>query len=294
MILSHEKDRNKVSPQRHAFAAVVSSIIATTLLQPLDVLKTRLQVQEKERVVYNEGLYRSLRQIVRNEGFRGLYAGLTPSLIGNPLAWGLYFGGYRLFMKDPTSALDQTKAAALSGVITQTLTNPIWVIKSRMELQQRNAPHSSSNYKNTFDAARVIYREEGARGFYAGFTLSLFNNIHGVVQLVTYERLRLLMFKLNNDNESKKLGFVPALMTAALSKVIAQLVTYPIQTVRTRVQQRPGHGLQHKSAVKAIMSMWRKDGPAAFYRGSLVATVRVIPHSAIIFALMEQLLYFKW
>lgn len=82
------------------------------------------------------------------------------------------------------------------------------------------------------DAARVIFKEEGARGLYqyfspflfvsfsffyffifppffyynsyAGFTLSLFNNIHGVVQLVTYERLRLLMLKLNAEDSDNK------------------------------------------------------------------------------------------
>jgi len=292
-----EKGKNKnkqVTPLKHGFAAVVSSAIATTLLQPLDVLKTRMQVQDKDRVLYR-GFIASIKHIAKHEGYRGLYAGLTPSLLGNTVAWGLYFGGYRLFLKDSVSSIDQTKAAALSGVLTQTITNPIWVIKSRMQLQQRNAARADLHYKSTFDAVKVILKEEGFRGFYAGFPLSLLNNIHGVVQLVTYERIRLFMLRLDPDKtDTSKLGFFSALLAAALSKVAAQFATYPIQTVRTRIQQRPGHGLQHKSTIDAITSMWRKEGIISFYRGSLVATIRVIPHSAIIFALMEQIMHINW
>lgn len=286
--------RRQVSPWRHAFAAVVSSTTATVLVHPLDVVKTRLQVQDRNNPKYSS-FSDALKQIAKKEGVRGLYAGITPSLIGNSVAWGLYFGCYRWFQmeKDQFSSFDQTRAAAAAGVVTQLLTNPIWVIKTRMQLQQRNTVNSDKNYKSTFDAMKVIVREEGFKGFYAGLALSLLNNIHGVVQVVTYERIRHFVMTLNPEDDRQKLGLLPALSAAAISKVISQFITYPITTVRARIQQRPGHGLRYTSTFDAVTAMWRNEGIAGFYRGAFVATLRVLPHSTITFALMEQILYSK-
>jgi len=285
-------NRQPVSPVRHSFAAVVSSTIATVLVHPLDVVKTRLQVQDKMKPTYT-GFSDALSQVAKKEGVKGLYAGITPSLIGNSVAWGLYFGCYRLFQleKNTFSSFDQTRAATAAGIVTQLLTNPIWVVKNRMQLQQRNSVNSDQNYKSTFDAIKVISREEGFKGFYAGLGLSLLSNIHGVIQLVTYERIRHFVIALNPGDDNQSLGFFPALSIAAVSKVISQFVTYPITTVRARIQQRPGHGLRYTSTSDAVTSMWKHEGIAGFYRGAFVATLRVLPHSTITFALMEKILY---
>jgi len=286
-----EPAHEKASIKRYALSAVSSSAIATLLVHPLDVVKTRLQVQDKVRRDHSRphysGFSHALVSIRRTEGFRGLYAGLTPSLLGNSVAWGSYFAFYRMFQTEQSfSSRDQMKAATIAGALTQLITNPIWVVKNRLQLQLRNG--DASNYKSTLDAFSVIFREEGIRGLYAGFGLSLVNNIHGVVQLVTFEKLRR---KLIDFNGSAHLGFIPAFTVAALSKVVATLVTYPITTVRTRVQERPGHGLRYKGTWDAISSMMRSEGISCFYRGAVVATFRVLPHSAITFALMEQFLY---
>jgi len=280
-----------ISPVRHSVAAVISSITATVLVHPLDVVKTRLQVQDRQHQLYT-GVVDALRKIGKKEGIKGLYAGITPSLLGNSVSWGLYFGCYRFFQRDRKSFFDQSRAAAASGIITVFLTNPIWLIKNRMQLQQRNSVDSGTNYKSTWDAVKVISKEEGFRGLYKGVGLSLLNNIHGVIQLVTYEQLRLFVINnMGSDREKQSLSFFYAITTAACSKVLSQLVTYPITTVRTRVQQRPGHGLRYSSTFDAVRSMWKNEGVRGFYRGALVATLRVLPHSTITYALMEQILY---
>lgn len=59
-------------------------------------------------------------------------------------------------------------AAAEAGILTLVITNPIWVVKTRLCLQV-NEPGSkanSTNYKGMVDGLRQIYTQEGVRGLY--------------------------------------------------------------------------------------------------------------------------------
>jgi len=71
--------------------------------------------------------------------------------------------------------------------VTSVLTNPIWVIKTRMCLQRPGQPGS---YRGLLDAVRQIYRTEGVASFYKGLVPSLFGVLHGGVQFMAYEELK--------------------------------------------------------------------------------------------------------
>lgn len=58
-------------------------------------------------------------------------------------------------------------AAAESGVLTLVLTNPLWVVKTRLCLQYGAETSSKkTEYRGMVDALAQIYRKEGIRGFY--------------------------------------------------------------------------------------------------------------------------------
>ena len=66
--------------------------LSALALQPLDVLKTRLQVQDEvdARRARYAGAWRGARRIVAEEGARGLFAGTTPAVVGSAVSWGTY------------------------------------------------------------------------------------------------------------------------------------------------------------------------------------------------------------
>lgn len=76
-----------------------------------------------------------------------------------------------------------------AGLVTSLLTNPIWVIKTRMCLQRPGQPGS---YRGLVDAVVQIYRTEGVASFYKGLVPSLFGVAHGAVQFMAYEELKKL------------------------------------------------------------------------------------------------------
>lgn len=88
-------------------------------------------------------------------------------------------------------------AAAESGVLTLAITNPIWVVKTRMCLQyggnfaELNLP-KSKQYSGMVDALVKVYRYEGVRGLYRGFVPGIFGVSHGALQFMAYEELKVM------------------------------------------------------------------------------------------------------
>ena len=79
---------------KEALAGALSGALTALSLHPLDVVKTRLQVQEGSSRRYRGPLH-AVRLITRREGVRGLYSGLTPSLLGGTVSWGLYWWAWK-------------------------------------------------------------------------------------------------------------------------------------------------------------------------------------------------------
>lgn len=71
------------------------------------------------------------------------------------------------------------------GILTLTLTNPIWVTKTRLVLQY-SADRTSKQYKGMFDALAKIYRHEGVPGLYrVSHHCNCFLHQRGVLEGVT-------------------------------------------------------------------------------------------------------------
>ena len=75
-----------------------------------------------------------------------------------------------------------------------------------------------------------------------------------------------------------------------VSKLFATTVTYPMQTMKSRVQQ----GLQsdgtrrYGGLIDCAVQTWRSEGPLAFYRGFGTSIVRTLPASMLTLTLYEQ------
>ena len=92
--------------------------------------------------------------------------------------------------------LDNFSLAVASGAVMVAITNPIWLIKLRMQLQMKKASEclhlndKQELYTGMFDAAKKIVKEEGFWALYKGSVPALLLTSHGGVQFVVYEFLR--------------------------------------------------------------------------------------------------------
>ena len=88
------------------------------------------------------------------------------------------------------AAIVHTYAAIVAGIATASATNPIWLVKTRLQLDKSRTEAdqvTARRYKNSLDCVRQLVRQEGIRGLYRGLTASYLGMAETVLHLVLYE-----------------------------------------------------------------------------------------------------------
>uniref|UniRef100_A0A1B6BYL9 Solute carrier family 25 member 32 n=1 Tax=Clastoptera arizonana TaxID=38151 RepID=A0A1B6BYL9_9HEMI len=282
----------------HLLAGVTGGVTSTLLLHPLDLIKIRFAVNDgRTPAPQYDGLRNAVQTIFRQEGFRGLYKGVTPNIWGSGSAWGFYFMFYSSIKtwiqggnsKTPLGPTMHMIAAAEAGVLTLIMTNPVWVVKTRLCLQyglDTNIPVSSNkHYYGMMDALKKIYTVEGVRGLYKGFLPGMFGVSHGALQFMTYEEMKNFYNTYRNMPIDAKMGTMEYLTFAALSKLFAAAVTYPYQVIRARLQDQHR---EYKGSWDCISQTWRYEGTRGFYKGLVPYLLHVMPNICLVLLIYEK------
>jgi solute carrier family 25 (mitochondrial folate transporter), member 32 len=181
--------------------------------------------------------------------------------------------------------LDYLSASTISGTLTAILTNPIWVVKTRM---LSTSSTSTGAYPSMLRGLVSIYATEGLRGYFAGLTPALFGVSHGALMFVAYERLKAWRRASHADGQLTNLDTI---VTSSLAKVWAGTLTYPHQLVRTRMQTfEPRMGVR-LGLMGVIRRVWVEEGVMAFYKGLGPNLLRVVPSTCVTFLVYENVRY---
>ncbi|GAA0159249.1 transporter [Lithospermum erythrorhizon] len=285
-----------------AGAGAAAGAIAATFMSPLDVVKTRLQVHglpEFAHSSYRGGVIASsLQHIVRTEGLRGLYRGLSPTLAALLPNWAVYFTVYGHLKELLQSNVDSSGqltiganmiAASGAGAATAITTNPLWVVKTR--LQTQGMRQGVVPYTSIVSGLRRIVKEEGIRGWYSGLLPSLAGITHVAIQFPAYEKIKFFLAK-RNDKRTNELKPSEFAIASSLSKITASLTTYPHEVIRSKLQEQ-GHvknsEARYNGVVDCIKKVLKKEGPAGFYRGCATNLLRTTPSAVITFTSYEMI-----
>lgn len=281
----------------NAFSGALAGVTAGVVVCPLDVAKTRLQAQGgftallksqnptvRHIATKYSGLIGTVTKILKDEGVRGLYRGLVPIVIGYLPTWTVYFLLYEKsktvisrYLSEDTRYVGHILSALCAGGASTLVTNPIWVVKTR--LMSQNAS-SSWHYRGTIDAFRSMYRQEGLRVFYSGLGPALLGLSHVAVQFPIYERLKLSLITNRGPEWQNNLCI---LLASGLSKVCASTITYPHEVIRTRNQIQPTNKgqLKYRGVITTAKIILREEGWRAFYAGLGTNMIRAVPSSAV-------------
>lgn len=317
---------------------------AAALTCPLDVLKTRLQsdfYQSQLRALHAShprpksnsllSIPRSgyihfretvqiLNSIYTHEGFRALFRGLGANLIGvvpaRSINFYVYGNGKRILNdhfnpegRENVWSIHLT-AAAVAGIATGTATNPIWLVKTRLQLDKNTAsndPTRGRQYRNSWDCIKQTFRHEGIRGLYRGLSASYLGVTESTLQWVLYERMKLSLARrqarrlANPAYRSTLLDNAEAwggkFSAAAGAKLFAAIITYPHEVVRTRLRQAPAmlaaNGkvqMKYTGLAQCFATVWKEEGMAGLYGGATAHLLRVVPSAAIMFGMYEVIL----
>ncbi|KNA17902.1 hypothetical protein SOVF_075700 isoform A [Spinacia oleracea] len=287
----------------NATAGAVAGFTTVAIMHPLDVVRTRFQVNDGR--ISNLPSYKNtpnaLFTIARSEGLRGLYAGFYPAVLGSSISWGLFFFFYsrakERYSRDEKDNLSpglHLAAAGEAGALVSLCTNPLWLLKTRLQLQ--NPLHQTRQYSGVYDALRTILKEEGWTALYRGIWPSLFLVSHGAIQFTAYEELRKVLVEFKSEGAKSKgaevLNSLDYTFLGASSKVAAILFTYPIQVIRSRLQQRPNtDGVpRYADSFHVVRETARFEGVRGFYKGITANLLKNVPASAVTFVVYENVL----
>jgi solute carrier family 25 folate transporter 32 len=281
----------------HLVAGIAGGVTSTLITHPFDLIKLRLAVHDGKSSTLRpkyRGLFHAFSSILRQEGVRNLYRGASANVVGNGTSWGLYFLYYnamKFSLQDgninlPLPATTHLLCALCAGALTLAITNPVWVVKTRMCLvSSASVPHYMQ-YSGVREGLVNLWRYEGFRGLYSGFIPGLLGTSHGAVQFMVYEELKKLYSGHYDIPLSTKLSPLHYIVMAASSKVVAVAVTYPYQVVRARLQDQE----QRYSGVRdTIRRTYLREGVAGFYKGITANLAKVVPAVSITFLVYEYM-----
>ncbi|KAK6145463.1 hypothetical protein DH2020_022283 [Rehmannia glutinosa] len=269
----------------------------------------------------------AVKRVVKQEGWSRLYGGLAPSLVGTAASQGVYYYFYQIFRnKAEFSALERKKkgigdgsvgmlsslmVAALSGCVNVLLTNPIWVVVTRMQTHtkksQPNFTGSPSSEEvvlaavepppfGTSHAIQEVYGEAGVLGFWKGVFPTLIMVSNPSIQFMLYETLlkKLKKRRLSSSKGNNDVTALEIFLLGALAKLGATVVTYPLLVVKARLQAKQIIGgdkrHQYRGTVDAILKMIRYEGFYGFYKGMGTKIVlQSVLAAAVLFMVKEEL-----
>lgn len=286
----------------HTFSAQFASAVSTACFYPFDVLKTRFMSQDGTAVRQHNGMtYRSLtssfRTIYREEGIRTLFRGLPVALSGAITAWGMYMCCYRFLCNatETTSYVGRSGVSVLASMASTLTACPIFLIKSRMQLEESRAAHH--HYRTFRSGLRHIISTEGMRALWRGGTLNLWLVFPYCFNIPTYDffKSQILRYRgrqLDSNTTSPTLSLVDVAVCSGMTKVFLLMLSHPVMMLRVRIQdQRSTAGeIQYRGVIQSIRTVLRTQGPRGMYRGFFPSLIHTLPRSVLHYCVYEYTL----
>jgi len=258
-------DLGSLSPVTKAFmAGSFSGTCSTVLLQPLDLVKTKMQKNPARRT----SVVHITRDILGTEGVSGLWRGLKPALARTVPGVGLYFAslhGIKSTFKMEQSPLVSVVTGASARAVAGMIMMPFTILKVRWEAGLAGAE------RNLLSDFLALGRKEGLGGFVKGAVPTLARDApYSGLYLLFYDTL-----KSNVMHRGQELSLSPTSLhfcCGVLAGCLASLVTQPADVVKTSMQlQAGGGGVQGRGQGQglraAAASIYRAQGLGGFLVG---------------------------
>ncbi|KAK6239297.1 hypothetical protein QUC31_004766 [Theobroma cacao] len=285
----NEKQNWATSPSGalyHFGTSGFSVAVATGLTHPLDVLKVRLQMQLIGQRGPLIGMGPLFVQVLKNEGPKSLYLGLTPALTRSLLYGGLRLGLYEPskyacdWAFDSTNILVKIASGAFAGGISTALTNPVEVLKVRLQM------NSDMRQRGPIAELRKIVSKEGIGALWKGVGPATARAAALTAsQLATYDESKRILMKWTPLEE----GFYLHLTSSTIAGLVSTLITAPIDMVKTRLMLQRDRAGNYKNGFHCAYQVLRTEGPRGLYKGGFAIFARLGPQTTITFILCEQL-----
>ncbi|KAK3386927.1 mitochondrial carrier domain-containing protein [Podospora didyma] len=228
---------------RFALAGAICCSVTHGALTPVDVVKTRIQL---DPATYNRGLIGGFKQVIKAEGAGALLTGFGPTAAGYFLQGSLKFGGYEFFKQQFITYAGYENASnyrtgvylassAAAEFFADIALCPLEATRIRLV--------SEPTYANgLIGGFSKMFRQEGLGAFYAGFGPILFKQIpYTMSKFVVFEKVSELVFGVFPKKDmSPSMQTVANLGSGLMAGFAAAIVSQPADTMLSKINKTKG------------------------------------------------------
>ncbi|KAJ6553659.1 mitochondrial carrier domain-containing protein [Mycena sp. CBHHK59/15] len=253
---------------RFAFAGAVCCSVTHSAFTPVDVVKTRIQL---DPATYNRGMIGGFRQVIQKEGAGALLTGFGPTFAGYFLQGAFKFGGYELFKQQAINVLGVESAtqnrtavylasSALAEFFADIALCPLEATRIRLVSQ----PTFASGLVGGFGK---ILKTEGVSAFYSGFGPILFKQVpYTMAKFVVFEKVSELAFAhLDKAAMSDLQQTGVNLGSGLIAGLAAAIVSQPADTMLSKINKTKG--LPGEGTVTRLIKIAGELGLRGSYAG---------------------------
>jgi len=305
-----------------ACAGASAAVSATIATYPLDVIRTRI-AGHLEAVPRYRNYSSAVRGILEIEGFRGLFRGLSPTLLGIGPYGALSFSAFEFskgklrqwhgVSSDADVPLHHLLAAgSLSGASAQLLSYPIQTVRRRMQLPypEELGAQGSLAYANIRETFRQIHTTEGLVALYRGasivwlkgpLTVGLAFGVNDVLKGILHKRrasdehdqyVALPGQPVTDGAAAQKLSAVESLVVGGAAGAVAKTVIAPLDRIKIMYQTDKTRRFSWRDVIFRLKEIHSSEGVPGLWRGHGATLLRVVPYSATSFTVFEP--YKAW
>lgn len=264
--------------------------IATAVIQPIDMIKVR--VQSNAAVGETTNPFTVGSKVIADEGFFALYKGLSAGVLRQVVYTGTRLGLYDLFMErakgpDGKVSFVNTSLCALSaGGLGALVGNPADLALIRMQTDNMLPVAQRVGYGNVFSALGGIVKSDGPLGLLAGAPPTVVRAMAlNLGMLATNSKAKETLAGAGLTGQPLILG------SSALAGFMASAMSLPFDYVKTQMQrQKPGADgkLPFASSMDCAMKTMATGGPLKFYAGFPTYYIRIAPHAMLVLILQAN------
>jgi len=294
--------------------AISASYISTFAGYPLDSLKSRLQTTKTPITVPRMAVL-----IYREEGIMGFYRGLWIPLMTISFVRAASFTIYNrtkealrnrnLLSRD--NIIDVALTGGFSGAAAGSLISfgcaPFELVKVRRQLEYTIAASRGITLvkpPGTLEAVREIVRNNGIKGLYTGMQIHLLRDTLGTgLYFLEYDGMRHLLGRRRSGEQAPTPAWFPVppslvpFMCGSIAGVTSWAVIYPLDVVKTKVQQRALAGERYRGIAETFYRLVRGPDPnnprtllaglGRLYRGRGVSALRSITTHGLLWTFFD-------
>ncbi|KAJ9523434.1 hypothetical protein QJQ45_005343 [Haematococcus lacustris] len=169
-------------------------------------------------------------------------------------------------------------------LLWQFLLYPLDTIRTRLAVSSRGT------YTGIMHVAARIRADEGLAAFYRGLTPSMIGILpYAGVDIALFEILKQTLFERAEAEERPPPHFT-LLVAGMVSSSIAQVVSYPLALIRTRLQAQGGAGkpVKYSGMMDVVQKTLAKEGVQGLYKGLVPNILKLAPAAGLSWWVFEE------